>query len=593
MRGWAAYLLALLLALTGAQALAVVRAEAAPVAHHDAGSQLRAPDPHRLSVPVRGCLSTLAAGEGLADLLRADRRWLCQSDGKILTADRVAVRFRVDPAQPPVVFGTRPTLFEGLTLAVVSGGKIAAQSRFVDDELVAAHNGRLVLVPLPQVEEGAAADYVIAVFERPSTRGLIADARVFARDPTVGHEAMMNLLLAAIVCGMLVMPLAFNAAYYRVLREKFVLWHLVVTCGLLTQCLLTSGILSHFVEIPVPVFSRLINVSFAMSVASAAAFCAAFIEPHKLHPRLRTGLYIAAAQVLALSLIDIALPNVFGPLQAVFFYLAYLPILFLFIAVMIDATRRGSRAAKYQIIGWTPFLLVGCIRIVTMVMPVMTPNEAMSLFYLAMVVESVATLLGVADRFMLIRRQRDRAVSRASSLEALSERDDLTGLYNRRALDGALGDFHAQGFTGFALLDLDNFKRVNDNHGHAVGDAVLRTAATVLADHPDAVALRLGGEEFLLLLRGDNVAERVERLREAIPVRIARKVTQLEALVTASAGLIEVEAERTIGNDFVALYRAADDLLYEAKHNGRNLLAARRLGAGHSASGGGRVAAIG
>jgi diguanylate cyclase (GGDEF)-like protein len=144
------------------------------------------------------------------------------------------------------------------------------------------------------------------------------------------------------------------------------------------------------------------------------------------------------------------------------------------------------------------------------------------------------------------------------------------------AADGPLGNFRAQEFTGFALFDLDHFKRVNDTHGHAVGDMVLKTVAGVLDGHEDAVALRMGGEEFLLLLRGGRVAERVEHLREAIPVRIAREVAELELLVTASAGLVEAPPGAPIGGDFVALYRAADDLLYEAKHNGRNLLAAMR-----------------
>ena len=95
----------------------------------------------------------------------------------------------------------------------------------------------------------------------------------------------------------------------------------------------------------------------------------------------------------------------------------------------------------------------------------------------------------------------------------------------------------------------------------------------MLAGHEGAVALRMGGEEFLLLLRGDDVAQRVERLREAIPVRIAREVEELEMLVTASAGLVICTSGCDVGTDFAALYREADDLLYEAKHNGRNLLA--------------------
>lgn len=562
MRGWAAYFMAWLLALVAAPALA-----GGP--SHEAVPAAASPD----------CIAVMERGEPLAALAGAPERWRCGAATESLTAGQVAIRFPVDRLRSDTMFGTRPSIFDGLTIGILAGDRVIAEQHFDGHAMIAAHNGRLTLVPVPDLgtAAGVRPDSVVVVFHHPSTRALVADARLYPGDPTVGHAGMTQLLLAAIVCGMLLMPLAFNAAYYRVLREKFVLWHLVVSCGLLLQCLLTSGILSHFMDLPLPLFSRLTNVSFAISVASAAAFCAAFIEPDKLHPRLRTGLYLAGGQVLAVSLIDITIPNAFGAIQTVFYYLSFLPVLVLFIAVMIDASRRGSRAVRYQIIGWTPFLVVGVIRIATMVLPITKPSEAMNLFYFAMVVESIATSLGVADRFMIIRRQRDRALSRATSLEMLSERDDLTGLYNRRALEGPLGNFEAQRFTGMALFDLDHFKRVNDTHGHAVGDAVLRTVASVLDGHEDSIALRLGGEEFMLLLRGDHVSLRVERLRESIPVRIAREVTELETLVTSSAGLVEAVPGAALDNAFPVLYRKADDLLYEAKHNGRNLLASMVL----------------
>ncbi len=519
------------------------------------------------------CHAEGAAGEAIETIVAQPARWRCDGGEPGLGADVALLSFPVDPAgELPAFFATRPVSFGSLTLAVVRDGRVVAKQTHPADSLVVDAQGRRFLVPLPA--RAGAADTVVVAIHGATTRGLFGDARLHADNPMTRDNEMMKLLVAAIVCGMLAMPLFFNAAYYRVLREKFVLWHLAVTTSLLLQCLLTSGVLAHFFAIPVPVFARTSILSFCLAVASAAAFCAAFIEPRKLDPRLRTGLYLAAVQVVAVSLFHTFLPNAFRASQTAIYYASFLPVLVIFVAVLIDASRRGSRAVRYQIVAWFPFLVMGVIRIVTMLVPALRHDEAMDLFYAAMVVQSVATSLGVADRFMMVRRQRDRAVIRAQSLERLSERDALTGLYNRRALDGALGNFAHQGFTGFALFDLDHFKRVNDTHGHATGDAVLRTLANVLGTHENAVAVRMGGEEFLLLLRGENVAERVERLREAIPVRIARKVGELEMLVTASAGLVEAPARQSLSGDFVTLYRAADNLLYEAKHNGRNLLAA-------------------
>lgn len=572
MRGWGAFILVMLLVLVAAPVQA--QGEAGVKGHAVTGRVVTGSGGATAPVAA-GCVSTLAPGETDAALLSPHRQWQChRDDGKVLSAERVAIRFSLDHAVGAEFFGTKPTLFESLTLAVVSKGRIVARERYPAQDLVASLNGRLVLVAIPKAANGAPAEEILAIFERPSSWALIADARLFADDPTLGFHAKVGILITAVICGMLLMPLAFNVAYYRVLKESFVLWHLALTIALLIQCLLTSGILSHFIAIPVPVFWRLIDISFAMAVASAAGFCAAFIEPDKISARLRSALYVVGAQVLALGCVDIFMPDAFGSWQNAAYYLGYLPALLLFVIVMVQAIRRGSRSVRYQIIGWTPFVFVGATRIVTMIFPGLRPDEAMNLFYFAMVFESVATSLGVADRFLVIKKERDLAMQKAESFETLSHRDDLTGLYNRRALEGIFDQPSNAPFTGFALFDLDNFKRVNDTHGHATGDAVLRTVAGVLAGHDDSVALRLGGEEFLLLLRGDQVQQRVERLREAVPVRIAREVTSLELLVTASAGLVEADAAGFAGLDFATLYQAADDLLYEAKHNGRNLLAA-------------------
>lgn len=551
MRVWTAYLAAACAALLALLAVPATAREAAPLASR--------------------CHATAAFTEPLAAAIADPARWRCGAGEPSLAAERALLRFDA-LSDGSRFFAARPTLFDGLTLAIVRGGAVAAQWHYPADALVAGPNRNLFLVALPAPVR--AGDQVVAAFDRPATRGVFADARLHSRDPALGRQAMIGTVLAAIVAGMLLMPLAFNAAYYRVLGEGFVLWQVAVTAGLLIQCLLTSGIAGYFVALPVPVHARLLILSGGLTAAAAACFTAAFIEEGHLSPALRRTLHLAALYLTVLSVAHAALPQL---VSKQLFYTGFVPIMALTVPVGIDAWRRGSRAIRYLVAGWVPIMALGLIRIWTMVAPGVPPVEAMGLFYVAMVMESITTSLGVFSRFVTIKHQRDKALARAYSFERLSERDDLTGLFNRRALDGELGDFAQQGFTGFALFDLDNFKRVNDTHGHATGDAVLRTVAGVLDGHEEAVALRLGGEEFLLLLRGARVAERVERLREAIPVRIAREVAPLESLVTASAGLVEAAPGGTIGDDFTALYRTADDLLYEAKHSGRNLLAARTL----------------
>jgi diguanylate cyclase (GGDEF)-like protein len=120
------------------------------------------------------------------------------------------------------------------------------------------------------------------------------------------------------------------------------------------------------------------------------------------------------------------------------------------------------------------------------------------------------------------------------------------------------------------LLDLDYFKRVNDTHGHAAGDAALMMLADLLRENlrPGDSIGRLGGEEFGLLLRGLALAE-----AEAVCQRLCRKLAERPVpglappvLITASMGLRALASGATIDDAF----RAADIALYAAKAAGRN-----------------------
>ena len=185
----------------------------------------------------------------------------------------------------------------------------------------------------------------------------------------------------------------------------------------------------------------------------------------------------------------------------------------------------------------------------------------------------------IADRFFAIRNERDAALSEARMLEQISTRDSLTGLMNRRAIEARFDELLAQGFDTFALVDLDRFKAINDLHGHQVGDAALIACANAIRSvgDRDTIAVRLGGEEFVVLLRGLRTLERAEALRQAIPMRIAQDVPGLELPVTASMGVIVMTQALRPTMQFAEFYARADALMYEAKASGRNRLAYERL----------------
>jgi diguanylate cyclase (GGDEF)-like protein len=162
-------------------------------------------------------------------------------------------------------------------------------------------------------------------------------------------------------------------------------------------------------------------------------------------------------------------------------------------------------------------------------------------------------------------------------LQDQSVRDPLTGLYNRRHLTDALRRMLARAqVTGRALsvlsIDVDHFKKFNDNHGHDAGDIVLRSVGALLDRQCDGdqIACRLGGEEFMLLLpdttvdRALQAAESVRLAAETVTVRYGEKTLPR---ITVSIGVAIAPVHGTTAQDIM---RVADDCLYTAKARGRN-----------------------
>jgi len=249
----------------------------------------------------------------------------------------------------------------------------------------------------------------------------------------------------------------------------------------------------------------------------------------------------------------------------------------------------------------TPFL-VACILLAVVFL--MHPLAALTvyaltyvLFYLAIGALQTEPLIVLSNRvngitavglgfslsFMLwtafLRRseQQARIESQQRKLEQLASVDPLTGLLNRRGFEEAVATELARLRRGgsrscLLLMDMDHFKRINDEFGHPGGDDVLRSLATLLQDNLRRydVLARWGGEEFIMLFPDTSLDQGLE-ITEKLRGTIAETVFELDCgavSTTATFGLAPLSA--TDSDGFIDSYTEADRALYTAKQGGRN-----------------------
>jgi diguanylate cyclase len=190
--------------------------------------------------------------------------------------------------------------------------------------------------------------------------------------------------------------------------------------------------------------------------------------------------------------------------------------------------------------------------------------------------------LASRDRMMAAQAEMQEAENRIRTLEAelremseLVREDHLTGSLNRRGLDEEFERERARAERRgtplcVALLDVDNFKRLNDTYGHAAGDEALRHLVRVVKETLrviDTVA-RYGGEEFLILMPEttlESAAQTMTRLQRALTKHFFLHDNE-KLLITFSCGV----AQRNQGEDQTSLLKRADQAMYQAKHTGKN-----------------------
>ena len=525
------------------------------------------------------CHASAKASVSYADLLADNSPWTCEGAEFDWDAERHFIRHdlanRAADAPVPRFAEFDRNEYGLLTVIAVekSGKERSISYTFGDTQL--GSSSLKSIVPLPRTDTVPVA--IVMVLDNSWWPETLVNAKLVA-EPSVKAMAGYIHLLAALLCGLFLAPIIFDFGYWRALRQPFPLFHALFCVMAAVQTAAVSGLLP--MVLPMSYSTELILTYYTLDLMIAATFLFAyhFVERAALSKRNRRFLGAIAALCLISATATTFFPEFFGLWIDHVYFGVLCALLGTYFHVLFSAWRAGSRMAPYLIVGFAPLTAIVAIQSFTVFTA--APGSLTAVTFdetwpqnLALLFEVVATALAVADRFISIRRERDRAVDAAKAMEALTEHDELTGLLNRRALQSRFEELVGEGFTVMAIIDIDRFKAINDVHGHPVGDSVLRHTGDTLHGGADRnlVAFRIGGEEFLLLLRGKDAAKRAEARRRAISSRTLAQVEGLEQPVTASMGLLDFAAvshEEVV--DFGALYSRTDQLLYEAKCAGRN-----------------------
>jgi diguanylate cyclase (GGDEF)-like protein len=367
----------------------------------------------------------------------------------------------------------------------------------------------------------------------------------------------------AVMLAMVLMALCFAG----MLRDVTYAWY----AGYILCYCLIQGIQTGFVFHPLEwewlsgMAVMVGSAAVALSVAFASLFMTRFCELQRYAPLLRVPITALAVGMIQLVLMRSSqVPLLVHVAQILLNPLLMIGAALLLIAAIVAAAR-GSRQAWFFLVGWTPLLLLTALSSaqVNGALPQLDWLNDASVAGGAF--EAVVLSLGLADRALRLRHDRD-------VVRVLADRDALTNVLNRRGWTERANTLLSAGTTqpmALLFLDLDHFKLLNDRQGHNTGDRALVAVANALTAElrPGDLFGRYGGEEFVALLDNTRPEQAVH-----VATRLCRRVHRLEIPVSAEA-LLSISIGVTIrhhGDDVESLVERADQAMYDAKLKGRN-----------------------
>lgn len=387
--------------------------------------------------------------------------------------------------------------------------------------------------------------------------------------PAAFHRAAQDAyLLLGLYYGEFLALMLYNLILFLTLRDRAYLAYVLFVMAMTATNLSYNGLGMQYVWAEWPTEGRVgLTVVLALSAVLSMLFSRIFLNTRRNAPRLDIALQAAT------GLFGVALAVAVFDLRTAFAIMAISGLVFpaLCLAAGVVSLRNGHSSARYFLLGWSA-LLIGTILYTMRTLNLLPANFfTLNAIQIGTAVEMLLFSFALADRTRKLIDANAELRERQRYLHEVAHRDPLTGLGNRLLLEDRLQ--HAIEVAqrngkpvAVMMVDLDDFKPVNDRYGHAVGDELLKVVASTLLDTVRAsdTVTRLGGDEFVLIIETLASPDDAHRLAEKIRRQLARPITvdghQLS--IGASVGVALFPADTQRPED---LLRRADEAMYRAK----------------------------
>lgn len=468
----------------------------------------------------------------------------------------------------------RMSYHEDISLSLVSNGKIVSEKHYPADEL---RNFTLIpdalVLPFDQtLDQGV--DQILVGIEEVWDMTNWRDIAIVSESVEKRHH-LRNAVIYSLLTGLLITPLILTALVYFALRMAFLPYHFgMILFGLIYGFSWSGLIFVLPFEITPIIRSTINHTSIPIAFFFACLLTRELCGRENISKAWSTRLFLGGITPVITSFILIAVAPEFSHYGSIIYHVGFLLPLMAITGTLIIGSKNGLRICQIQLIAWSPMIAYVSLRILRgtdIIQPSLITQYGL---YPSLLIEALLTSSVICWRIFQIRKERDSALMRQSVLSDLANADALTGALNRRAFIEGFNHVVAAGpmrnrVISLLTLDLDHFKGVNDAHGHAVGDEVLKGITHILKSQcrGEDLCARFGGEEFSILLITSSSAAAdacANRLRSAIE----EHSFPIAGKVTASVGLVRVDPEAPV--PFESWYNAADKALYVAKSKGRN-----------------------